>query len=269
MMGVSLFTLAAGALWLYALYLALTRTKSPTARGVALTILLAAAGLYAKGLAESGGGNRYAFEASESHELGGVRVLEVNLMNAEITLAPGPARLELRKKAKSPRDLLRARIMVEEEGGRLRITDPRQPKGSLYQIKLTLPEPVAATLRFTNGTFTAEDTLSALDLSATNASIELKDFAPELPSRISATNSWVVLLDYAPQAPLKISVTNGSVRVRPRLPVHVRVNLVNGWARYPGGVAKGKRPFEWGDPQAPELRISATNGKVVIEEEEP
>ena len=268
-MGINPFALLAAALWLYALFLALTRTKSPTAKGVAVASLLLLAGISLKDLAVPPQTGGYPFESQEDHELGEVDAVEIYLMNAEIKVAPGPGRLELVKKAKSPRALLGVRPRVETRGPRLKIHDPKQPKGSLYQLTLTLPNPAALTVRVSNGIFEAQDTLRALDFSATNASLKLARFAPQAPSRIAITNGEVRLSGYAPRAPLKITLTNGTVEVHARGPVHYRVDLTNGQIRYPEGTASGRGPFEWGDPEAPELWISATNGEVVIEEERP
>jgi len=262
-------SLLALALWLYGLYLGLTRTKSPTAKGVALVALLglffALGGVDVALEPESGG---YPYTTKETKDLPALETVEISLTNAEVFVGRGAGQLFLTHRAKSAAALARMRPVVEIQDGRLKIRDDHQPKGTTYRVVLALPLSVALRLSVTNGVLKAEDRLKHLSLSATNAEVWLKDYRPTGPTTIRATNGEVSLAGFAPKAPTRINLVNGRVRVRAARPLRIEAHITNGVLRLPGKTVtdfKG-RAVSYGPPEAPSLTVSMINGELDYEE---
>ncbi len=262
-------TLLALALWLYGLYLALTRTKSPTAKAVAVVALLglffAFGGVNVTLEPESGG---YPYTSKTTRDLPTLKAVEIGLTNAEVFVGRGAGQLFLTYRAKSPAALARMRPVAEIEDGRLRILDDHQPRGTAYRVVLALPASVAARVSVTNGMLKAEDRLKSLAFSATNAEVRLKDYRPTGPTEIHATNGEVSLVGFAPEAPTRINLVNGRVRVRAAMPLRIEAQITNGALQLPGKIVtdpKG-RAVSYGPPDAPSLSVSLLNGELDYEE---
>jgi len=267
-----IFTLLAAALWLYGLYLALTRTRSPTAKGVAV---LALAGLF---LATGGteisvgpGTQSYPFRLEKSRPLPALKRVTVTATNAEVAIRPGKANLVLTMLAKSQSALARMRPVIRVGDDGLTIQDDRQPKGTVYRIELALPEPVAAKIALTNGVLKAEDRLASLTFSAANGEARLSDFRPTGPTRLTFTNGTVRLGGFAPSAPTEVTLTNGEVRVRAAKPLRVEARITNGAIRLPDGTraAAGGARATYGPAGAPPLVVHILNGELDYQEVAP
>ena len=262
-------TLLALALWLYGLYLALTRTKSPTAKAVAVLALLGlffAFGGVNVTLKPESGGSPYTTKTTRG--LPPLKAVEIGLTKAEVVVGPGSGRLRLVEKAKTAAALARMHPGVRVADGRLQIVDDHQPKGTVYRVELALPKAVAARVSATNGVLKAEDRLKSLAFSATNAEARLKDYRPTGPTEIHATNGEVNLEGFAPEAPTRINLINGRVRVRAAMPLRIEARITNGALRLPGKIVtdpKG-RAVSYGPPDAPSLNVSLLNGELDYEE---
>ena len=265
-------TLLALGLWLYGLYLALTRTKSPTAKAVAVVALL---GLFLSfggaDLALTPGKEGYPFTVERTRTLPSLNAVEVALTNAEVVIRPGPGQLKLVYRAKSAAALARMRPVVEIEDGRLTILDDHQPHRTAYRVVLELPQPVAARVSVTNGKLKAKDRLKSLAFSATNGEARLEDYRPTGPTTINATNGELALLNFAPLAPTRIEMINGKVLVEAARPLRVRAQVTNGVIRLPGETRTGSGGtwVSYGPDAAPALVVRLLNGEFSYKEVKP
>ncbi len=272
MLGTWIPTLLALALWLYGLYLALTRTKSPTAKGVTLAALIGlflAFGGFDLALVPGPGGYPHTLEKTRT--LPPLKGIVIALTNAEVVVGPGSGRLRLVEKAKTAAALARMHPSVRVTDGRLQIIDDHQPKGTAYRIELDLPSPVAARISLTNGALRAEDRLSALWFSATNGDVRLANYRPTGPTTLAMTNGEVRILGFAPEAPTRIDLTNGEVTVRAEKPLKVKARVTNGAIRLPDRTraAAGGSEATYGPEQAPPLTVRILNGEVDYREGSP
>ncbi len=273
MIGNGLLTLLAAAVWLYGLYLALTRTKSPTARAVvavALVGLFLGTGGIGLNL-DLGGGRGYPYTRQEERRLPGIRALDLAVTNAEAIVRPGDGRLTLVYRAKSRAALARMHPRVRVEDGRLVVRDDRQPRGTVYRFELGLRAPVVARIALTNGELKAEDRLASLDFSATNGEVRLRDYRPTGPTVLGLTNGEVEILGFAPEAATRINLTNGEVRIRAERPLRVRARVTNGAIRLPGAThaAAGGAEVTYGPDQAPPILVRILNGELDYREANP
>ena len=273
MVGNGIFTLLAVAAWLYGLFLALTRTKSLTAKAVVALSLL---GLFlGTGVvtvrAECAEDRGYPYTREAERALPAIHALELALTNAEVIVHPGNGRLTLTYKARHRAALARMRPEVRLAGDRLILRDDRQPRGTVYRVELTLPRPVVAKIAFTNGELRAKDRLSALDFSATNGVVRLRDYRPTGTTRISCTNGKVELRAFAPQGPTRMELMNGAVRVLAARPLKVHARITNGTIRLPGTrrAAAGGAEVTYGPDQAPPILVRILNGELDYREVNP
>ena len=267
-----ILSLLALGLWLYGLYLALTRTKSPTAKAVAGVALL---GLFLSfggtDLALTSEKEGYPFTVERTRTLPSLNAVEVALTNAEVVIRPGPGQLKLVYRAKSAAALARMRPVVEIEDGRLTILDDHQPHRTAYRVVLELPQPVAARVSVTNGKLKAKDRLKSLAFSATNGEARLEDYHPTEPTTIDATNGELALLNFAPLAPTQIEMINGKVRVEAARPLRIRAQVKNGAIRLPGETRTGNGGtwVTYGPTAAPVLVVRLLNGGLSYKEVKP
>ncbi len=267
-----IFTLLATAIWLYGLYLALTRTRSRTAIGVTLAALI---GLF---LASGGvqvslgpGASRYPYTVAKTLPLPALERVTIAATNAEVIVRPGKGTLTLVQLAKNRAALDGMHPSVRVEHGGLAIRDDHQPRGTAYRIELDLPSPVAARISLTNGALRAEDRLSALWFSATNGEVRMTDYRPSGPTTLAMTNGEVRILGFAPEAPTRIDLTNGEVTVRAEKPLRVQARVTNGAIRLPDRTraAAGGAEATYGPEQAPPLTVRILNGEVDYREGSP
>ncbi len=270
-----ILSLLALGLWLYGLYLALTRTKSLTAKGVAVAGLAGLAFAFwgpnfevRVGLTPDAG---FAYTLEKEEALPQLEEIEIAATNALVVVRPGPGRLRVSYQARIERALARMHPDLAVEEGKLRFWDDRQPKGTLYRIELALPEPVAARVSVTNGELKAEDRLKSLVFSATNGKVDLEDYRPTGATVINATNGKVVLSGFAPEGPTRIDLTNGDVEVRAERPLRIKARVTNGSVHLPGKSLGGAGGVEvtYGPEQAPLLSVHILNGKLQYLEESP
>ena len=265
-----ILSLLALGLWLYGLYLALTRTKSPTAKGVAAVALL---GLFLSfggaDLTLTPGKEGYPFTVEKTRTLPSLNAVEVALTNAEVVIRPGSGRIKLVYRAKSAAALARMRPTIEFEDGSLKILDRRQPHRTAYRVVLELPRPVAARIAVTNGKLKVKNRLKSLIFSATNGEVDLEGYRPIGPTALNVTNGKVALSGFAPEGPTRIDLTNGRIEVRAERPLRVEARVTNGVVRHQGRALAAGKSVAFGPTDAPRLAVRILNGELTYWEVHP
>ncbi len=267
-----------GLILFYVTYLAIFRSKSQTAKALAL---IAMATLIYFWSASTLGTPSAGFTLAPVKPEPGAQIttvkpiepfsaLEVNLQNARLEIVPGPWQIEVTKKARNPGALTTMRLVSTRSGERLRLFAKGEGTNRSFSIKLQVPRPLKAKVEVANGSLQIEPgTAYSLSARLGNGEVTIDGFSPRADCELEVQNGTISLTDFAPEVPCRLQVINGEVDLAAKIPIRIDLRLTNGIVELPGQrsrrVAAGFRQT-FGPENAPAVRVDITNGRFQMSE---